>query len=86
MRVPEVYLLQAWDKAGAQCECTRQSHGHTYGRCTHRLVYENRGSDTQGGWAPRYCTSNTTREPLACEILCMDCYNASRAEEFKTRA
>ena len=83
MTVPEIFVLQAWEKAGGQCECRRVSHGHTYARCTHRLVFENRGSGTSGGWAPRYVTAPGKGKPLACEILCLECYNLARADEFQ---
>jgi hypothetical protein len=83
MTVPEVFVLQAWEKAGGQCECKRFSHSHTYVRCTRRLVYANRGSRSQGGWAPRFRTSPTTDTPLSCEILCLECYEQACADEFK---
>jgi hypothetical protein len=84
MTVPEVFVLQAWEKAGGQCECHRLSHSHTYGRCTRRMIYEKRGSREHGGWVPRYRTSPATGTPLACEILCIDCYEQAGIDEFKT--
>jgi hypothetical protein len=83
MAVPEYFILQAWEKAGGQCECRRMSHGHTYGRCTRRLTYANRGAQGPGGWAPRYRTSQGTGTPLSCEILCLDCYEQTQMDEFK---
>jgi hypothetical protein len=70
MAVPEILILQAWEKTGGQCECRRVSHGHTYARCTNRLVFENRGTGTSGAWAPRYITNPAKGTALACEILC----------------
>jgi hypothetical protein len=84
MTVPEVFIMQAWEKAGAQCQCRRFSHNHSYGRCTRRLVYEKRGSRERGGWAPRFKTSPTTQTPLSCEILCLDCFQQAELDEFKT--
>jgi hypothetical protein len=84
MSVPEVFVLQAWEKAGGQCECKRMSHSHTYVRCTRRLAYEKRGARIPGGWAPRFKTSPTTGTPLSCEILCIDCYEQAGIDEFKT--
>ena len=83
MSVPEYILMQAWDKAGGQCECKRFSHNHPYVRCTRKLSYDKRGLRAPGGWAPRYRTSPTTHLPLSCEILCLECYEMERAEEFK---
>jgi hypothetical protein len=85
MTVPEMMVLQAWEKAGGQCECRRFSHGHPYVRCTNRLVYEMRGSHERGGWAPRFQRSPTTGTTLSCEILCMDCFEQARADEMKSQ-
>jgi hypothetical protein len=83
MTVPEVFIMQAWEKAGGQCDCRRLSHSHTYARCTLRLVYENRGSRVKGGWVPRFRTSPTSNTPLACEILCLECYEQAQIDDFK---
>jgi hypothetical protein len=83
MAIPEISVLQAWEKAGGQCECRRVSHGHIYARCTNRLVFENRGAGTSGGWAPRYITIPVKGTALSYEILCLDCYNLARADEFQ---
>jgi hypothetical protein len=83
MTVPEVFILQAWEMAGGQCQCRRFSHGHPYVRCTRRLKYEARGAKEQGGWAPRFRTSPTTDTPLSCEVLCMECFERTQADEFK---
>ena len=83
MPFPEMLLLQAWEKAGGQCECRRWSHSHPYVRCTRKLVWENRGRAVESGWVPRYRTSPTSDTPLGCEILCWDCHRHIMASELK---
>ena len=83
MSVPEIFIQQEWDKAGAQCQCKRASHNHSYGRCTRRLIYEKRGSRDYGGWAPRFKTSPTTQTPLSCEILCLQCFQQDEVNDLR---
>ncbi len=63
-------LRDAWLRAEAQCECTKEAHGHGP-RCLQVLIWEDRGETGKGGWEVR--PLNDPRRP-ACEILCAACY------------
>ena len=84
MAVPEVLVLEAWQKAGGRCGCRRFSHSHTYVVCNRRLIWENRGRPVEGGWAPRFRTSLSSDQPLECEILCSDCHQRALNAEMQT--
>lgn len=85
MPVPEVFVLQAWEKAGGRCGCRRWSHNHSYVVCNRRLAWEGRGRPVEGGWAPRFRTSASSDIPLDCEILCFDCHQRALADEIQGR-
>jgi hypothetical protein len=84
MPIPELALLQAWEKAEGRCQCQRWAHNHTYVRCNRRLAWDNRGANAEGGWIPRYRTSPTSNTLLDCEILCWDCYQRALGDEMQS--
>jgi len=70
-------VRQAWQRAGAKCECTRKTHGHI-GRCNKTLSWGNRGRSGWGAWEAHHRTSiqsGGTDALSNCEILCWDCHS-----------
>lgn len=67
-------VKQAWEKAGAQCECRRRTHSHFYTPCGKLLVWERRGKGGQGGWEAHHITTFGGDVLSNCEILCSDCH------------
>ncbi len=78
----ELELIRTWEKADGRCQCQRWAHNHTYVRYNHRLTYEQRGINAEGGWVPHFRSSPTTESVLDCEILCWDCYQRVMAAEM----
>jgi hypothetical protein len=70
-------VKQAWERAGAQCECNRRTHSHFYTPCGKLLVWKNRGSMGQGGWEAHQINIAGPFTLSNCEILCWNCYNTS---------
>ena len=70
-------VKQAWERAGAQCECNRRTHSHFYIPCGKSLILENRGSMNPGGWEAHQINIAGPYTLSNCEILCLHCYNAS---------
>ena len=59
-------VLDAWKRAGGQCE-----------RCDKQLTWENRGREGRGCWEAHHKTSVTAggSDTLSnCKILCFDCH------------
>lgn len=63
-------LREAWLRSEAQCECRKESHGHT-GRCPQVLVWEDRGGTHRGAWEARQ-RNDPRAHPL--QVLCAECY------------
>jgi hypothetical protein len=66
----EQSVREAWLRAEAGCECTKETHGHL-DRCEQFLVWAARGGTGKGAWEAR-----PLRDPQRppCDILCADCY------------
>ena len=63
-------LREAWLRAEAQCECTKQAHGHGQ-RCQQVLIWEERGGTGRGAWEVRQMHDPRVHP---CQILCVVCY------------
>ena len=68
-------IQRAWARAGRRCECTRATHGHSYGRCSKQLVLGNRGRAGDGAWEAHHRSSSGGDGLANCEILCWDCHS-----------
>ena len=66
----EAQVRDAWLRAEACCECTKETHGHP-GRCNQFLVWADRGGTGKGAWEVRRL-QDPRRPP--CDILCAACY------------
>ena len=74
-----ITVMKAWQRSGGRCECCRISHGHGYtGRCTQRLLWNQRGNDNSPfGWEAHHVTASSSggSDTLSnCEILCIECH------------
>ncbi len=59
---------QAYDRAGGECECTRETCMHHKGRCN---------ADLSGAWQAHHITSQNAggSDGLSnCEALCVPCH------------
>lgn len=77
MTFPDEVVKQAWERAGAQCECERRTHSHFYTPCNKTLTWEKRGSTVRGGWEAHQINIAGSYALSNCEILCIACYDAS---------
>jgi hypothetical protein len=66
----EAQIRDAWLRAEACCECTKEAHGHR-GRCNQFVVWADRGGTDKGAWEVRLL-QDPRRPP--CDILCAVCY------------
>ncbi len=66
----DAQLRDAWLRAEACCECTKDSHGHA-GRCDQFLIWADRGGTGKGAWEVR-ALRDPRRPP--CIIVCAACY------------
>jgi hypothetical protein len=74
MAFPENVVKDAWELDEGKCECTRESHRHSGGRCNKNLTWESRGKVFWGGWEACPIDGVTAHNTLSnCEILCFDC-------------
>ncbi len=74
MAFSEVVVVQAYQRAGGRCECTRTTHGHD-GRCANTLVSSKRGEEGKGAWEAYHKDGDSTNDSYSnCEILCWDCH------------
>ncbi len=76
MAIPDDVLKQAWDRAGAQCECEKRTHSHFYVPCAKPLIWENRGKRGWGGWNVLYIDETKGDSSANLRILCTTCYEA----------
>jgi hypothetical protein len=74
MAFSDEVVKQAWEKAGAQCECIKRTHSHHYIPCAKFLEWNKRGSSAQGGWEAHQIKTDDTFTLANCEILCSRCY------------
>ncbi len=77
MAFSEDVLKQAWERAGAQCECSRRTHRHFYTPCGRSLAWSARGQVTSGGWEARHRNVADGDTVANCEILCAECNEAT---------
>ena len=63
-----------FNMAEGQCMCRIESHNHTGGRCSKKLVWENRGRTDIGGWEAGHINPTRGDSPSNCQILCWDCH------------
>jgi len=77
MAFSEEILKEAWERAGGQCECMRRTHRHFYTPCGRSLKWSARGEVTEGGWEARYVDALAGDAASNCEILCMECNDAT---------
>lgn len=74
MAFSDEVIVQAYQRGGARCECTRTTHGHA-GRCANQLLMANRGREGQGAWEAHHKDGNPNNDSYSnCEILCWDCH------------
>ena len=79
MPFPDEVVREAWERAKGQCQCDKISHAKHYGEpCPNKLVWENRGSEDEGGWEAHHVSAMGGGDTLMnCEILCWTCFEAS---------
>ena len=63
-------VLQAWNRAGAHCECKRTSHDHSFNRCNKVLTWSSRGREGIGAWEAHHINRFGPDTLSNCEILC----------------
>jgi hypothetical protein len=78
MAFSEDVVREAWERADEQCECNRRNHRHFRTPCGKPLVRSRRGTEETGGWEANHYAPDGGDSLSNCEILCMDCYGASR--------
>lgn len=77
MAFSEEVLRQAWERAGGQCECTRRTHRHFYTPCGRFLKWDKRNEAAVGGWAARRLKTFEGDTVSNCEVVCMECHDAT---------
>ena len=71
-------VLQAWQRSGGRCECTRSTQGHV-GRCGVRLGWEARGHEkVLGGWEAHHVAAGGPDTLSNCEVLCIPCHKKTQ--------
>jgi hypothetical protein len=77
MSISEEIIEKAWKRSGGNCECTRTTHWHT-GRCKMTLFKDFKGElKNSYGWEA-YSENSNSAALLDCEILCTQCYLATK--------
>lgn len=82
MAFSEQTVMEAWERAGAQCECTRKTCGHE-SRCAKKLKWENRGKEgLPGAWEAHHISAQSlggSDNVSNCEILCLKCHKNTKS-------
>lgn len=76
MAFPDDVIKDAWELVEGKCECSRNAHQHTGGRCNKQLSWEKRGKVGWGAWEAHPIDGIPAHSSLTnCEIICWDCLN-----------
>lgn len=77
MAFSESVVKQAWGRASGLCECRKTTHDHD-NRCYKFLKWENKGQDSEYGWAAHHLNSGGKDVLENCVILCQNCYKIEK--------